>query len=56
MGFVQVGNTASLHQGMWSTGYTSPGCSALIGWFSTAVIGAAYSKKANVLFSNRRLF
>ena len=35
--------TASLHQAMRSTGYVKPykaWCSAVIGWFSTAVIGA----------------
>ena len=38
--------TASLHQAMKSTGYAKPYkplCSAVIGWFSTAVIGAFWS-------------
>ena len=36
-------HTASLHQAMRSTGYVKPYkalCSAVVGWFSTAVIGA----------------
>ena len=39
-------HTACLHQAMRSTGYAKPYkplCSAVIGWFSTAVIGAFQS-------------
>ena len=49
-------HTASLHQAMRSTGYALPynaRCSAVIGWFSTAVIGACFCPRHFVGFFPR---
>ena len=55
-------HTASLHQAMRSTDYASPykaRCSAVIGWFTTALIGAFRNKNItdnNDLKTNHRKY